>query len=227
MTAEDPPSWAKELLQQQKEYGKELKRIKSELDSAKRSKHEKPGDKEPEFKFEGNKKQYKLNKDVLGRISSAMDTSDDEERKNLLLEGESLLLERNKHICLADKYGWDTVECYTAEPLANDSGDEKRIKKAIKESKQLREEKRKSAAQTKWKTKKIPQRDDRSRRVVFEKSNGYVSAGKSFNNTSRDSQQVCFRCFRSGHFARECRASVVGKTNEWARSTTQPSGSQQ
>ena len=90
-TAEDPPSWAKELLQQQKEYGKELKRIKSELDSAKRSKQEKPGDKEPEFKFEGNKKQYRLNKDVLGKISTAMDTSDDEERKNVLLEGETLL----------------------------------------------------------------------------------------------------------------------------------------
>ena len=104
-TAEDPPSWAKELLQQQKEYGKELKRIE---ENQKHSKHEKPGDKEPEFKFEGNKKQYQLNKDVLGKISTAMDTSNDEERKNVLLEGETLLLECNKHICLTDKYGWDT-----------------------------------------------------------------------------------------------------------------------
>ena len=61
-----------------------------------------------------------------------MTTSEDEERNNLLQEGEALLVERNKHICLADKYGWDTVECNTAEPLASDSGDEKRIKKAIK-----------------------------------------------------------------------------------------------
>ena len=58
-----------------------------------------------------------------------MATSDDEERNNLL-QGEALLEERNKHICLADKYGWDTVECYMAEPLASDSGDEKRIKKS-------------------------------------------------------------------------------------------------
>lgn len=72
------------------------------VDSAKRSKHEKPGDKEPEFRFEGNKKQYRLNKDVMGKISTAMDTSDDEERKNLLLEGETLLLEREKYICLTD-----------------------------------------------------------------------------------------------------------------------------
>ena len=76
-----------------------------------------------------------------------MVTSDDEERNTLLQEGEALLVELNKHICLADKYGWDTVECYTAEPLASDSGDEKRIKKAIKESKQLREDGRKSENQ--------------------------------------------------------------------------------
>lgn len=80
-TAADPPSWARELLQQQKEYWKGLKRIKSGLDSAKRLKPEKPGDKEPEFKFEGNKKQYRLNKDVLGKISTAMDTSDDDARR--------------------------------------------------------------------------------------------------------------------------------------------------
>ena len=61
------------------------------------------------------------------------------------------------------------MECYTAEPLASDSGDEKRIKKAIKESKQLREEKRKSVA-AKWKAKKSVQQDERSRRVLQEKT---------------------------------------------------------
>lgn len=34
-----------------------------------------------------------------------------------------MLLERNKHILLAETYGWD----YMAEPLANDSDDEKHI----------------------------------------------------------------------------------------------------
>lgn len=117
--------------------------MKNELNATKRSKPEKLSDPEPEFRFKGNKKQYKVNQNVLEKISKARNTSDDEERSSLLLEGEKLLLERNKQICLADKYGWDTVECYTAEPLASDSGDEKRTKKAIKESKQLREEIRK------------------------------------------------------------------------------------
>ena len=207
-TTQEPPSWAKELLEQQKQYSTELKKIKKNLEAAKRSKQEKLNESEPEFKFEGNKKQYKLNRNVLDKIGSAMATSDDKERNNLLQEGEALLVERNKHICLTDKYGWDTVERYTAEPLASDYGDEKRIKKAIKESKQLREEKRKSAA-AKWKAEKSVQSDERSRHVVQEKPRTQFSAGKSSSNLSRDSQQVCFRCFRSGHFARECRAAVT------------------
>lgn len=101
-------------------------------------------DPEQEFRFQGNKKQYKVNQKVLEKISEARHTSDDVERGKLLLEGEKLLLERKKHICLADKYGWDTVECYTTEPLASDSSDGKRIRKATKESKQLREEKQKT-----------------------------------------------------------------------------------
>jgi len=45
---------------------------------------------------------------------------------------------------LAEKYCWDTVACYTAEPLARDSDNEKKIRKAVKESKQLRDEKKKA-----------------------------------------------------------------------------------
>lgn len=104
--AEDvPPSLAGDLLEQQKQYAKELKKMENELNAAKCSRPEKSSDPEQEFRFEGNKKQYKMNQNVLEKISEAWNTSDDEERGNLLLEGEKLLLERNKHICLADKYG--------------------------------------------------------------------------------------------------------------------------
>ena len=62
----------------------------------------KPSDPEPEFCFEGNKKQYKLNCDVLDKIERAKNRSDDKSQTKLLKEREQLLLERNKHICLAD-----------------------------------------------------------------------------------------------------------------------------
>ena len=42
---------------------------------------------------------------------------------------------------LADRYGWDTAVAYQANPLASDSEDERRIKCAIKEAKNLQNEK--------------------------------------------------------------------------------------
>ena len=102
----EPPQWAKELLKNQQENVKELKRLQSEIER--------------------------------GRSANIS-----KERVSALNEGKSLLSERNKHILLAEKFGWDAVECYTAEPLAVDADDEKRIRKAVKESKQLREEKKK------------------------------------------------------------------------------------
>lgn len=66
----------------------------------------------------------------------------DKEHMQKLTEGKELLVQPNKHFLLAGKYGWDTAACYTADPLASDSDYEKKIRKAIKESKQLREERK-------------------------------------------------------------------------------------
>ena len=163
----------------------------------------------------------------MNKTDRAKNTSDDESRTELLEEGEQLLLEWNKYICLVNKYGWDTVECYAAEPLASDSGDEKRIKKAIKESKQLREEKRKVAA-AKWKPKKSPlQRGiDGSKRVVVEKSQNFRTAGMS-SNMACDPKQLCFRCGQNGHYARDCHASIASGGPGWGQNNGQSSGSQQ
>ena len=59
-----------------------------------------------------------------------------------LNEGKNLLSEHNKHILLAEKFGWDAVQCFATEPLAKDANNEKRIKKAVKESQRLRDEKK-------------------------------------------------------------------------------------
>ena len=175
-SSNDPLDWAKELHLQQKEYGKELKRLKAELASkpSKAGKHE---DTEPEFKFEGNKKQYQLNKKVLEKVKAAKDVGDDDLRNELLEEGEQLLIERNiKHICIAEKYGWDTVECYTTDPIASDSDDEKKIKKAVKECKLLWEEKRKAKL---LKSKRaMPPQHGVERHVILEKLPLSSMAGK-------------------------------------------------
>ena len=94
---------------------------------------------EPVFKYVGNKKQYELNNSVADKIQVALTTTDEQQRTAALNEGKSLLSERNKHILLAEKFGWDTVECCTAELLAADADNEKRIKKAVKESQRIRD----------------------------------------------------------------------------------------
>lgn len=66
--------------------------------------------------------QYDLNNSVVKKRLYS-----DEARTAALNEGKELLSERNKHILLAEKFGWDTVECYSTEPLAKEADDERRV----------------------------------------------------------------------------------------------------
>ncbi len=75
---------------------------------------------------------------MIGKLDRALASNDREEVNREVTEGKKVLVECNKHILLAEKYGWDTVRCYTAEPLASDSEDEKKIRKAVKERKVMR-----------------------------------------------------------------------------------------
>ena len=52
----------------------------------------------------------------------------------------SLIKEWNKFLVLADSFGWDIALCYTKELLAEDSQDEQRICRVIKEGKIRRDE---------------------------------------------------------------------------------------
>ena len=128
-------------MSQQKENTEELRNLKSKV-------AEKPGESVStkkaivhEFRYTGNKNQHELNQSVVDHMEKALVSNDLEGISQEITEDTKLLLERNKHLLLADKYGWDTVECYTAEPLASSSEDEKRIKCALKDSKSLRSEK--------------------------------------------------------------------------------------
>ena len=191
-------------------HATELKPLQSEMASSKSQSAQKPCAADPQFRFTGNKKQYQLNKEVLEKIDEALAMDDGEDRTKKLTEGKDLLVERNKHILLAEKYGWDTVACYTADPLASDLNDEKKIRKAVKESKQLREEKKRAASSKVPKAKGvIPHASDR--RVILERGNASYAtplvAGKQ--SQPHDGRSVCFRCFKPGHFARECCAANV------------------
>ena len=132
---ESVPRWAQQLLDAQKESDERLKTLESEIRATSKQIKKRKHSPTPEFKFKRNKIQYDLNKSVLDKIENALELSDDEQRCLVLNEGKELLVERNKHIKLAEKYGWETVDCYIEEPLASDSEDDKKIRRAVKESK--------------------------------------------------------------------------------------------
>ena len=73
----------------------------------------------------------------------AASASDEKDQSEALKEGRKVLKERNKHILLAKKYGWEAVDYYVQELLACDSDDEKCIRQVVKESKPLKVESKK------------------------------------------------------------------------------------
>lgn len=117
------------------------------------------------------------------------------------------MIEHNKHICIAERYGWDTIECYTTDPITSDSDDQKKTKKAVKECKLLREEKHKvKSLKSKW---PVPMQCGVERCVVLEKPPLSSVAGKVSTISVTHDSCTCFRCFRPGHLAHDCQAATT------------------
>ena len=94
-------------------------------------------DKAPTFKKKGHERQYRHNEEVRLKLSDTRAALDEhppavEKAKTLLEEGEGLILERQKHIKIADRSenGWATVDEYVEDELADNSDDEKRLSRA-------------------------------------------------------------------------------------------------
>ena len=105
------------------------------------------------FKRKANEEQYKFNLKVAETFDSAKSTAEKfnlEKVKSDLEEGEKLLVERQKHILLADKseYGWSTVEECKHHDLADGSEDEKLIYSAERRARAVKSSrmKKKSSA---------------------------------------------------------------------------------
>lgn len=94
-------------------------------------------EKAPVFKKKGNERQYRHNEEVRLKVSDAVSALSEtppavEKAKTLLEEGEKVIVDRQKHIRIADRSenGWATVEEYVEDELADGSDDEKRLNRA-------------------------------------------------------------------------------------------------
>ena len=171
------------------------------------------------WKYEGNKIQYKFNSDLedtLKQIRWGVDNGKFEYVHECISEAEEKLKSRNKLIRIADSSegGWETVRQYEASPLADDSEDESRLKRA--ESRAIRKKNQKrpitnrktaryspypsnapTGASTTWKDSpgnSLPpfQRQDHSFRVY----RGLPTKGP-FSG-------ACFACGSFSHFRKNC-----------------------
>ena len=107
------------------------------------------------LKFPGNKDQFLFNSELQETVEETADLLNQENFRGGLQKLDSIkktIQQRQKKIKLADKSeaGWLAVKEYEAEELANDSGDEKRIKKA--QERALRKKKQDSAKKQKSRT---------------------------------------------------------------------------
>ena len=108
-----------------------------------------------QYKKKGNEAQAKFNAEVEDAVQEAMDELEGESRpsqsveraKAALEKGAKKIAERQKLIKLADRsdFGWAVVTEYTADELADNSEDEKRIEKAEKAAEKKSVKRRKVA----------------------------------------------------------------------------------
>ena len=165
------------------------------------------------FKREANEDQYNFNLNLVETFDSAKSAA---EKSNLekvrsdLEEGEKSLVERQKHILLADKseYGWNTVEEYKQHDLADDSEDEKRIYSAERRARAVlsSQKKKKSSAMAATK------RSSPLRGSVLSSSSQPQSQSfqPSIANSSflprRPNIGTCFARGKTGHWRAGCSA---------------------
>ena len=92
------------------------------------------------------KKSYQIksefNNSVLKKVKHTLEADTSEDHSTFFEEGIELIRQKNKLLVISDKYGWETGVAYMLDPIAENSDDERKIEKAWKEAKLLKEEKK-------------------------------------------------------------------------------------
>ena len=198
--ASDQPEWAKDIktiVAMQQNNAERLQILETELRNANKRKDPKQ-DTKPEYKFSKrwNEEQFEFNKSIYNKLEQAIEESDEAERVSLLKEGTAKINEWNKILTVTDCYAWETAQAYLADPIASDSEDEKKLKKAREEAEANKGEKRRAV--------KSKRRENPSSKRPFHGSNAWGSLPAGHHSQS----QTCWRCRRPGHFSRSCRAAI-------------------
>jgi len=153
------------------------------------------------FKSKGNEEQFENQERmeaVVDDASDALEAGNIHEAKTLLDEGKNIIATRKKHIVLADMHGWDFVSEYKDIPIADDDGDEKRIRKVLK-SVESKREKRKTEKTIKANTSKFNTNARSNTLYASARPVSGMSSSAAFTTSAG-----CYMCGKPGHFWRNC-----------------------
>jgi len=167
------------------------------------------------FKRKANEDQYKFNlklAETLDDAKSAAEKLQLDKVKADLDAGEKLLIERQKHILLADKSdsGWLTVEEYKKHDLADNSDDEKRIFSAERRARSTLSSLRKKKSAS-FATSKRPQLarapvSSSSSNAQPQPAQAIQSLVPPMYTVRRPNMGTCFACGKPGHWRATCPA---------------------
>lgn len=181
-----------------------------------------------QFRRKGNEVQHTFNEELKEKIDGALPLLENpesvERAKQLLKKGSVMIAERQKLIKIADRsdQGWKTADEYERDPVASDSDDEKRIRKAETAAE-------KKASRERLKRQGKSRGGFRSFRHLSQREQWRQSLQAPFAVLGPGQQtkmlpysrrrEPCFRCGSESHWVRDCPMPRVG-----AASGTIPSG---
>ena len=157
------------------------------------------------LKHKGNQSQANQQLEVLNLIElaeSELETDLDSAKENLS-KAKKVIEARIKLIKLADKSdnGWSTANEYVTDDLAENSDDDKKIRRA--------------EARAEQKRKKSHGGENKRFKGDFPSTPRPPSSSGSFfrNNRPSSKRGSCFGCGKLGHWRKECRSSQVPSTS--------------
>ena len=145
-SVEQAPQWAKYMIAFQQQSEQRLQNLELAVEKAGSTYVSPNQHKMVYIKFTKKlyEDQYNFNMSLYRTLENAVQIEDMEERDAHLLAGIEFIEKHNKILMLNEKHGWECAEAYAHNPLADNSDDEKKIKKALKEAKSVKEEKLKA-----------------------------------------------------------------------------------
>ena len=155
-----------------------------------------------EFSQEGNKIQFKFNSQRAEKLSDILrliQSDHFDEAEDVIKSELGEFKERNKHLKIADRHGWDTVREYTLHPLADDNEDAAKLRTAIARASRKRT---------------APKPYDRRRASATNQGySGFVNPQPPLFRPRFPAKDTtanifapgsCFTCHLPGHFAKHC-----------------------